>query len=670
MASPTLLPLADYAATRTRRQPKVPKGLDALAHRLRGGWRRKTIGFSQLKEEAARIETVAEELSQQSNQRIDELLVARHRETRRNLGRPVSAEARRSAFGLLAEVIRRETGLKPYPEQILGALVMERGALAEMATGEGKTLTIGLAAAWLAWHGRPCHVITANDYLVERDADWLRPFYHRCGLEVGSVTAAHLAADRRAGYEADITYVTSKEVVADFLRDRLALGDWVHPTRRLIQRFLRPLQDPRDRTVMRGLHSAIIDEADHILIDEAVTPLIISRPIDNLPLETACRKASEIAADLTADKDYERLPRFRDVELLRPGKDRLRQRASEFPDLWRNPARTEELLRQALVAREFFRPGEQYVITEENKIAIIDESTGRLTPERTWRQGLHQAIEAKEGIPLTLPSETLSRLSFQRYFRFYQHLGGCTGTAKEAASEFWHIYRLPVFRIPTHRPSIRKTLSPQHFASAEKKREAITALVAEAHARQQPVLIGTRSVTESEILADCLAEASLPCRVLNASRHRQEAAIVAEAGFHGAITIATNMAGRGTDIKLRQGVEDLGGLLVIVSERHTSSRIDRQLIGRCARQGEPGQVRVFASYDDDLCQRFLPRWIRTPSRWLRENHAPGSRWLMAGLLRWAQRRATGQAYRERKQVPRQDEWLSQSLAFAGRDVDR
>lgn len=663
------LPLADYAATRTRRQSKVPRGLDALAHRIAGQIRRGSIRFRELEREAVRICEAASQLSRQSNARIDELLVALHRKTRRYPDQRDAVDNRRAVYALLAETMRRVKGLEPYPEQILGALVMEQGALAEMATGEGKTLTIGLTATRLAWRGQPCHVITANDYLVERDADWLREFYERCGLTVGAVTGTLLLPQRREGYAQSITYVTSKEVVADFLRDRLALGDLAHPTRRLIRRFLRPGRDPLAKTVMRGLYSAIIDEADHVLIDEAVTPLIISRPIDNIPLESACRKAAALAAQWEPDVHYERFPRFRDVELLPRGHDLLRERAGEFPRLWQKPARTEELLRQALVAREFFRSGEQYVLTEEQKIAIIDESTGRLTPERTWRQGLHQAIEAKEGLPLTLPSETLSRLSFQRYFRLYQHLCGCTGTAREASAEFWHIYRLPVLPIATHRPCIRKTGPTRYFSNADAKRRAIVRTAVEAHERQQPVLIGTRSVNESQILAGLLAESGLNFRVLNALRHRHEASIVAEAGHHGAVTIATNMAGRGTDIKLSQGVENIGGLLVIVSEIHASGRIDRQLAGRCARQGEPGEVRVFASLDDDLSRRFLPPWLRVPAQAALDYPFPGSRLFSGLLFRWAQRSATGQAFRERKQVPRQDEWLSESLAFAGRDVD-
>ncbi len=661
------LPLTDYAVTHTRRQGQVPKGLDALALRVAGMFRRRRIDFAALKAEAALIHENMAALRALAPARLEEKLIAQHRLVRRLAARELSATQRADTLALLAETARRATGLAPYPEQILGALVMERGALAEMATGEGKTLTIGLTAALLAWKGRPCHVISANDYLVERDAAWLKGFYERCGLTVGAVASSLKPPARKEAYAADITYVTSKEVVADFLRDRLTLRHLAHPGRRLIRAFLQPGRDPHANTVMRGLHSAVVDEADHVLIDEAVTPLIISRPIDNLPLETACAQAAALARTLFPGKHYERLPRYRDVELKPAGKKLLEEAAPRLPHIWASPSRCEELLRQALIAKEFFLEGEQYVITGEGKIAIIDESTGRLTPDRTWRQGLHQAIEAKEGIPLTLPSETLSRLSFQRYFRLYSKLCGCTGTAREESGEFWHIYRLPVFRIPTHRPCIRKHLPPALFTNSDAKRAAILEMVVTAHAAGQPVLIGARTVLESETLAARFESRGLSCELLNATRHRQEAAIVAKAGHHGAITIATNMAGRGTDIKLSSGVEALGGLLVIISELHGSARIDRQLEGRSARQGEPGQCRLFVSLEDELAVRYLPAWARAFCRFLILSRIPGARFLALLTFRWAQHRARAQAFRTRKQVPVQDEWLSESLAFAGPD---
>lgn len=571
-------------------------------------------------------------------------------------------ELRREALAVLCEAAYRKVRLRPYAEQVTGVLALERGCLAEMATGEGKTLTLGLAAALAAWRGGPVHVITANDYLVERDAEWLREFYEMCGLSVGFVTGPMGPGARRKGYAADISYATSKEVVADFLRDRLHMRHVIEPARRLVRRLLQPGLDNDAGLVMRGLRTAIVDEADHVLIDEAVTPLIISREAPPGDLPDACQRAADIAEKLERDRDYTIEARWKDVSLNDSAKERMEELTKGFPGLWRSPARREELVLTALKAREFFLRGQQYVVNEEGKIVIVDESTGRMMPQRTWKQGLHQAIEAKEGVAMTPPTETLARLSFQRFFRLYPKLCGVTGTAREARGELWQIYGLPVVLVPTHEPCIRRRPADQIFATAAGKWEAVVAEIRRLHAARLPVLVGTRSVEASQILGALLQQTGLEFQLLNALEHAQEARIIARAGDENRITIATNMAGRGTDIKLLEGCISAGGLHVLATEMHESGRVDRQLFGRSARQGEPGEARLMVSLEDDLVIRFTSSPVRKVLHWLlifSTSHRMA--WM---LLRRAQRRAERLAYRQRRQILAQDDWLEESLAFA------
>jgi preprotein translocase subunit SecA len=512
-------------------------------------------------------------------------------------------------------------------------------------------------------------VVTANDYLASRDAEWLAPFYGYCGLSAGCVTGGMEPLDRRMNYQRDITYTTSKEVVADFLRDRLQLGPLVDSTRRLLRTMLKGSAAGRDGLVLRGLHTAIVDEADSALIDEAVTPLIISRQQENEPLRRACEIAHVLSQSLVAGEDYHADARRQEIRLERAGVAKLAARASELPGMWRGAERRAELVTQALRAREFFHLGKQYVVLEE-KIVIVDEFTGRLMHQRTWREGLHQAVEAKEGVSVTTPAETLARLSFQRFFRFYRKLSGLSGTVWEAGREVWQIYRLPVVRIPTNRPCQRVELPDRVFAAAEEKWMAIAEEIAQRHARRQPVLVGTRSVAASERLAERLAALGLSFNLLNATRHREEAEIVAQAGEPGRITIATNMAGRGTDIKLGDGVEEIGGLHVILTERHESRRIDRQLMGRAARQGDHGSAQAFVSLDDELPMRHAPEWLRERLRGPVAAGVPCAKALAGKLIERAQRHSERAAFQQRRQVLQTDTWIEQSLAFAGANPQR
>jgi len=657
------IPACEYRRTALTTPRKLPAGLDIAVDSMVGAWKRRPTVLMALRSDARKVDALAGEFDHIGDGKLREALAG----FRENFCRAPerSRDLLFPALAAIREAAARQTGMRPYLVQIMGALALHRGYLAEMATGEGKTLVAGVGTVLAGWTRRPCHIITVNDYLAERDAEWLRPLYRFCGLTVGHVTGPMEPADRKHGYDQDVTYTTGKEILADFLRDRLRLGPMQHPARRFIRGCIPGARTAAsaDGIVMRGLHTAVVDEVDSILIDEAVTPLIISHPAPNDSLKDACRAAYAVAHDLEPGTDYRIGHQYKEVELTPHGERRVRELGSARSGVWRSRDRWTELVEQALNAKEFFHSGQQYVVQDDH-VTIVDEYTGRLMPQRTWRHGLHQAIEAKEGLDVSDPSETLSRLSFQRFFRFFNRLSGMTGTAREATGEMWRIYRMPVVRIPTNEPCIRGVRPDCVFASEGRKWDAITDAILDCHRRQQPVLVGTRSVAASEELAARLQEHDVELNLLNAVHHREEARVVAEAGSSGRITIATNMAGRGTDIVLADGVAELGGLHVIATERHDSRRIDRQLFGRSARQGDPGSAQAFISLDDELFVRFLPG--KSLRRWLGAlvaGHIPGSSLLVRLALRYAQAAARRQAYKQRKSVLRMDTWLDDSLSF-------
>ncbi len=657
-----ITPTHEYRRTGHRQPKRLLKGLDATVNGFLGVYHRRHHILTELRRDAERIDAQAPVFAALSEHHLRERLLE-FREKFRRGGRGLNALVL-PALAAIREVADREIGLRPFVVQLMGALALHRGYLAEMATGEGKTLTAGLAAVLAGWARQPCHIVTVNDYLVQRDAEWLKKLYTFCGVKPGWVTGIMPPAERRQGYACDVTYATSKEILADFLRDRIQVGTLENPTRRLIRQMFQPRAAATDGLVMRGLHTAIVDEADSVLIDEAVTPLIISTQQKNQALRDVVQMADEIVSDLTPGDDYQINLRYREVELTKSGLKKLEHRCSSLPGIWRGPERRLELVRQALSAREFFLRDRQYVIAEE-KIVIVDEFTGRPMPQRTWRQGMHQAIEAKERVPVTDPTETIARLSFQRYFRLYHRLSGMTGTAREASAEFWQIYKLPVISIPTNQPCIRERWSDRIFVDDTAKWDGIVEEIQRLHATGRPILIGTRNVAASERLGERLAERNLHFRLLNAVRHQEEAAIVAEAGQPGRITIATNMAGRGTDIKLGHGVAEMGGLHVIATERHESGRVDRQLFGRSARQGDPGSAQAFISAGDELLRRYLPKKVQPNLERYLQRRLPGAQRMAATAINLAQRKAQRLAFHQRKTVLKTDEWLEDSLSFAG-----
>ena len=660
------VPMIDVRRTELVRPEKLPAGLDSLAHRAQGAWRSRQRFRTELWEAAGQIETAANALRSLGADDLHALL-AEHRNAVRRLGRRWCSIFPQ-VLPAIVEITWRELGVRPYRVQIMGALGIANGRLVEMATGEGKTLTIALAAIPNGWLGKPCHVITANDYLAERDAEELAPLYRMCRLRVGHIAAPMSQEDRRNHYAADIVYTTAKELVADFLRDRLQLGAMADSGRRTVARFLRPAT-VNFPLVQRGLHTAIVDEADNQMIDEAVTPLIISRQQESAALIEASNLADKLASTLLVGEDYDIGIQFKEVRFLELGQTKIRAWCEEHgTGRFSKPAWMSTLVLQSLQARHFYLRDKQYAIID-GKVVIVDEFTGRLMPGRAWRMGLHQAVEAKEGVAVTHPAESLARLSFQRFYRLFRQLSGITGTCVEAAPEFWRIYELPFVVIPPHRPNLRAAWPDQFFLDTDSKWAAVVEQIVHVHAQGRPVLVGTRSVSASEHLGRLLTARNLSFAILNAVRDKEEAAIVKLAGEPREITIATNMAGRGTDIRLGVGVAKAGGLHVILTECHESGRIDRQLQGRAGRQGDPGSTCFFASVEDELIERFLPGYARRALTALLRSGAPRSQQFAALMFRWAQRRAEAFAYRQRRLVMEQDTQLADAL-IADQAIDQ
>lgn len=561
--------------------------------------------------------------------------------------------------GVVAAVIR-VTGLTPHPEQVMGALALLDGYIAEMATGEGKTLTASMAAIAAAWRGKPCHVVTANDYLAKRDASLFSRLFGFCGLSVTHVNGETPIPNRSAAYRHDVIYTTAKELLGDYLRDGLALGHSPSPGRFAVRRLKGGGASGGGAVVMRGLHQVIVDEADSVLIDEAVTPLIISmqRPDDSL--ESAAREAVALARQLHQPEHFEINRGLRHVELTSEGRAHLAGLTSSFSAFWQGQERARELVQQALYAMHLLVRDQHYVV-REGKVVLVDELTGRLAEQRTLSLGMQQVLEASQDLEVSPANEVSARLSFQRFFRVFPCIGGMTGTAREAKAELVDVYRLPTLAIPTHKPVQRSELPMRLFWSEREKWDAVIGSARELLDAGRAVLVGVRSVRSSEALfarlKEVCPELAERAQLLHAVNHDLESGIVAQAGRVGALTIATNMAGRGTDIALDEEVRQRGGLHVIIGEPNDLARIDRQLVGRCARQGDPGSVQKFASLEDEVFRRFLPGVVRKGWRRLMERDAGRAENLTRLMLRIAQKRAERLSFKQRQSILEQDTQL-------------
>lgn len=563
-----------------------------------------------------------------------------------------------AAFATVREAARRTLDKRHFDVQLLGGLAMLRGRVAEMATGEGKTLTATLPAATFALAGAPVHVLTVNDYLAARDAAAMEPIYALLGLSVGCVTGGMDRAERRAQYARDIVHVTAKEVAFDWLRDGLALPPGATALGLHAARFAGLPE--AGAPVLRGLHVAILDEADSVLLDEARTPLIISGGEPEAEFQAAAHEAAlGIAAALREGADFRLLRAERRVEVTGAGEARVAALAAGRGGVWTARPFRHELARQALTALHLLRRDVEYLV-RDGKVEIVDEATGRTMPDRRWESGLHQMVELKEGCSSSPPDDTLAATTFQRFFRRYHHLCGMTGTARDVGAELWATYRLPVTTIPSNRPSRRRHVGLHVSCDQATKWRVIAARLVALHEAGRPVLVGTRTIIASEAVAAELAARGLPFALLNARQDQAEATLVAEAGQAGRITIATNMAGRGTDILLGSGVLESGGLHVLATDLHDSRRVDRQLLGRAGRQGDPGTTEFVLALDDRLLTDNAPRVARLlrslPEGALRAR-------LALGLMRVVQRLVGRRHAEERRQLRKADEQEAESLAF-------
>ncbi len=634
---------------------KIPRGLDAAWHAAIGRARRLWPWGTIYLGHARKVEELEHHFQRLSDARLKRRVV--RLAIPFQLGRDSRAD-RLLATAAIREVIHRETGMHLFPVQIAGGLALYDGLLVEMATGEGKSITATVPAIMHAWRKKGCHIITVNDYLARRDAEEFQKVFTTAGVSVGYIQQDMTAEQRRTAYNMDITYATNKEVCADYLRDQLQ-----QPLSKFAADFHAMPSTYANSCLKRGLFAAIIDEADSVLIDDAVTPLIISSDAKNPEQVQAYREACDMARNFTEGRDYRLQPRFRSAELTEKGRDILDLYRDSLGGFWNSRRRGEELICRALEARHFYLRDKQYVI-QNGKVVIVDESTGRLMPDRYWHNGLHNAVESQESVEIQPIKETQASISFQRFFRLYERLSGMSGTLAEARRELWHIYRRDVMRLPTNRPCIRHSNGIRIHTTEEHKWEAIVKEIHRTYDTGRPVLVGTRSVHASEELSSRLTKLFLPHRVLNARRSAEEAQIIAEAGKVGRITVATNMAGRGTDIRLEPQSRETGGLYVIATELHESGRVDRQLAGRAGRQGDPGDNIVFASLDDQLFSTHAPAMARLITRTTRGNKAIPY-WTAELLTFRAQIRSQRLAVTQRMSVAYEDEQLDESLGFAG-----
>ncbi len=641
------------------REHKREGVFDAAAHNLYGLSRRYSCNhLKRARRFCAQVNAASEHLQKQD---LDTLPQRAH-ELRRTLARKGLNESLAvECFALVREAAGQTLGKRHYDSQIIGGWVLLQGMLAEMETGEGKTLMSTLPVCTAALAGIPVHVITANDYLVERDAELMSPVYKLLGLSVGTVLDREKDMhQRQAAYRCDITYCTGKQLTFDYLRDRVAMG---HRRGRMDLQLRRLSTQRKDteKLLLRGLCYAIVDEADSVLIDDASTPLILSRERDSGLQAETCQQALQLTRQLHQHKHYQLDERYRDLRLTDLGKAQLEQLTNQLEPPWNSERQREFLVSQALRAQYCYRRDHDYVV-RDGRVQIIDANTGRALPDHSWEQGLHQMVEAKENCELTGTRETIARMSYQRFFRRYLHLSGMTGTAREVAGELWSVYRLEVVKIPTHAPVRRQAGTDRIYVTAADKWQAVVERVSELHQAGRPVLLGTGSVADSEHVGRLLVEKCLPHRILNARQDKREAEIIARAGQRGAITVATNMAGRGTDISLALDVVALGGLHVLAAVRNEARRIDRQLFGRCGRQGDPGSFEAILSLEDDILKKTLPRSISYVLQMMKRCYLPVPSKLVMGL---SQRIVERHHARSRQNLLQLDQRLKETLAFSG-----
>lgn len=574
-----------------------------------------------------------------------------------------SLEHTSEAFALIRELSLRSLGRRHYDSQILAAWVMLNGMVADMQTGEGKTLAISLAAATAALAGTPTHVLTANDYLAERDATTLLPLFQMLGLSVGIVTGSTAPDERRTAYACDITYCTVKELAVDYLRDRMVFDSDTSESIRRLDR----LYGSHSRSallLLRGLHFAILDECDSILIDDANSPIVLAGPIQNACSDSLNRDAVKLARNLDEGHHFTLVKHEKRVVLTQSGRDIIQTQIKHVNVYESRADDIETMIIIALSALHFFHKDQHYLV-RDNCVQIIDENTGRIRSNTSWERGLQQMIEAKEGCKITLAQKVLSRISLQRLFMRYLQFAGTSGTVLDAKRELRQVYGLGVIQIPTHRSVKRKHLQEMHYATEDQKLEAIVASVVRVHKTQRPILLAARTVESAAKLSFRIKREGLKHQLLSGKQDKNEAKIIARAGSLGCITIATNMAGRGTDITTSSEVSRLGGLHVIVTERHEAVRIDHQLFDRCARQGDPGSCQLFISVQDKLLELYAPVSLLRLANSRLSNQFNYNNRLNTLISRYAQWRSERHQIQNRRNLLRSEENMQKIMGFAG-----
>ncbi|AWB67266.1 prepilin peptidase [Saccharobesus litoralis] len=645
---------------RSENKSVEPSWLDSLYLKIKykRNYQAENSAFHQFANEVLQQD---ERLSKLTNDALQQRIVDIKKRVAHGLSMPVVIDV----FALIRESARRTLGMAHYPAQLQGGFAILTGHVAEMATGEGKTLVATLPAITAALAGIKVHVISVNDYLTERDASEMMSLYHSFGLTVGIVIAGQNKAKRQLAYQTDIVYCTNTELTFDYLKDRILLAQQTHAIKRAAA--VLNLQDVSQQLLLDGLHFAIVDEADSVLVDEARTPLIISGKSEVNQAELAAwQLALQVAKTMQISEHFVVHTAAKQVELTAAGSMFLNEYVDQFQGIWAGRLRREALVQQALVALHLFTCNKDYIVIK-GKVQIVDEHTGRVMPDRSWSQGIQQLIELKEQCEVTPPNVTLAKINYPAFFTRFHYWGGMSGTVKEVASEFGNTYQKTVVGIPKNKPDLRQYHGQHLFCDLTSKYLAIAALSKRLSQAGQPVLIGTSSVENSEKIADYLSSQGVEYQLLNAKQDAQEAYIISQAGQAGKVTIATSMAGRGTDIKLNNLSRQAGGLFVIVTELQEASRIDRQLIGRCARQGDPGAYSYFISLEDDLLTQYMPSWKRwLLTKWLKLEKWQTSRFLF-WLIRQTQVEIEQQHFNTRRKLQKNSRQQQELLTFAGEE---
>jgi preprotein translocase subunit SecA len=549
-------------------------------------------------------------------------------------------------------------GMTPYPIQLSCALAMIDGYLVQLAPGEGKTLTIAIVAIIFGWSQKPCHVVTANDYLAKRDMESMKPIFSAAQVSASFIEQEIPQEEKQQRYHAHIVYGTAKQFLADYLSDIISFGGLASRVRRSLTQW----QGREQPMLMRGLHSVIVDEADSILIDDATTPLIISTQEDNPLLLEAVVIARDFIDTLIKEEDYLLSVDDWDVSFTTKGDKKITEITPNFPLLWHHRGRLEDLITQAILAKDKFNLDEHFVIVD-GEVILVDEATGRMMHGRSWSYGLHQAVESRVGVEMTSPTKTLEKMSFQNFFQSYHHLTGASGTLQNIQAELYHTYQVRTLEMPTRLISQLNVSSFACYATLSEKNVALMSLIASIHSTGQPILIGTRRIRDTEKLSEDMLKQGFNFDVLNAKLLEQEAEIVANAGQNGKITLSTNMAGRGTDITVSKMVLEQGGLYVIMYEPHDSSRIDWQLFGRAGRQGNPGNAYPMVSIEDPLFmslnwwQRLLLLAVKP---FLEKETA---QILVSYLVKKAQKNAQNKDFKQRKQLAKIGKLSQDRMSF-------